>query len=116
LDQNNLQIHQEKGAHILGEFLQKNGATNELINNVIHLISKHEVGGDKNQNLLKDADSISFLENNADIFLSRFDRLGYANIKEKFDWMYERISDLKAKEIARPMYNKIIEQLNQRRK
>ncbi len=35
------------------------------------LVSKHEVGGNEDQNLLKDADSISFFENQVGHFLSK---------------------------------------------
>lgn len=112
LDKDHLTLHQEKGAEILGEFLQKNGADIAIAERVKHLVSKHEVGGDTDQNLLKDADSISFLENNTQIFLSRIGKLGYNAIKEKFDWMYNRISDPKAKEIAAPFYKKMIQELD----
>src|SRR3989344_1580256 len=81
------------------------------IERVKYLISKHEVGGDDDQNLLKDADSLSFVENNADFFISRLDKLGYEKIKEKFDWMFNRITDQKAKEIAKPFYENMIYQL-----
>ncbi len=82
-----------------------------MINKVVHLIRGHEVGGDNNQNILMDADSLSFVENNADIFLSRYDELGYNKIREKFDWMFNRISDKKRKEIARPYYEDMIKKL-----
>src|SRR3990167_8906279 len=52
--------HSAKGAEIMGEFLEKNGANIETINKVKHLISNHEVGGDEEQNALMDADSISY--------------------------------------------------------
>lgn len=113
-DQDELKHHQEKGAEILAKFLRDNGASEECITKVKYLVSKHEVGGDVDQNLLKDADSLSFVENNADIFLSRLDKLGYDRVKEKFDWMYNRISDAKAKEIARPFYESMIRKLNQK--
>ncbi len=112
LDKDDLTYHQEKGAEILAEFLVKIGAENTIVERVKHLVSKHEVGGDADQNLLKDVDSISFVENNTQIFLSRIGKLGYNAIKEKFDWMYNRISDLKAKELARPFYEKMILELN----
>lgn len=113
-DKNQLKVHQERGAEILANFLKERGASDNLITKVRHLISKHEEGGDADQNLLMDADSLSFVENNLDIFLSRFDKLGYEKIREKFDWMYNRITDPKAKQIARPFYEKMIEQLNDR--
>ncbi|HZP55645.1 MAG TPA: DUF4202 family protein [Candidatus Saccharimonadales bacterium] len=114
LDKNDNTYHQEKGAEIVGEFLAQSGGSDQLITRVKHLVSKHEYGGDADQDLLKDADSLSFLENNAPIFLKRLDKLGYGKIKDKFDWMYDRISDPKAKKIAKPFYEKMIEKLENR--
>lgn len=110
-DEKWIEYHSNEGAKILGEFLIKQKVDNDLIKRVKHLVSKHEVGGDDDQNLLKDADSLSFLENNAFLFLSKIDKLGFDRIKEKFDWMYERISSPKAKEIAKPFYDTIISEL-----
>jgi hypothetical protein len=104
--------HQEEGARIMGEFLEKQGADTKLIERVKHLITKHEIGGDEDQNLLKDCDSLSFVENNTQIFIPRLEKLGYDKIKEKMDWMYNRISDSHAKELATPFYEKMIAELN----
>ena len=106
--------HQEKGAEIIGNFLKEQGADDKLIKRVKHLVSAHEYGGDDDQNLLKDADSLSFVENNASIFIARLDKLGYDNVKEKFDWMYGRISEPKAKQLAKPFYEKMIKKLHER--
>lgn len=110
-DEEWLKYHSAKGAEILGEFLLKEQVGKEIINKVKHLISKHEVGGDEEQNLLKDADSLSFVENNAPIFLSKIDKLGYERVKEKFDWMHDRISSQRAKELAKPFYDKMMFEL-----
>jgi 8-oxo-dGTP diphosphatase len=103
--------HAEKGAEILGEFLDKEGADKKMIDRVKHMVARHEQGGDEDQNLLKDADSLSFVENNGPIFLAKIDRLGYDRVKEKFDWMYNRISSKKAKQIGKPFYDKMIKEL-----
>ncbi len=111
-DEEFLQYHQEKGAEIAGEFLVKNNATNKLVERVKMLISKHEVGGNEDQNILKDADSVSFFENNVEHFLKEHvKKLSKEKVKEKFDWMFNRITSKKAKEIAKPWYNKAINQL-----
>jgi hypothetical protein len=110
-----LEFHSNEGAKILEAFLIKQKADSNLINRVKHLVSKHETGGDEDQNLLKDADSLSFLENNAAIFLSKIDKLGFDRVKEKFAWMYERISSSKAKEIAKPFYEKMMNDLEAHR-
>lgn len=105
-------IHQKRSAKIIVEFLTKRGAQKEMIKRVKFLVSKHEEGGNADQNLLKDADSISFLENNVYMFLKMMvPRRGKKKVRQKFDWMYSRITSKKAKSIAKPMYKKAIEKL-----
>lgn len=112
-DENLMKIHQEEGARIMGDYLEKVGANKKLIERVMHLISKHEVGGDKDQNILKDADSLSFFGTNADHFIKvKAKKAGKDKVKKKFDWMYERITSKKAKEIAQPLYLKAMESLS----
>jgi len=108
-DKEHLERHQEKGAKIIAEFLEKNGVDQELIDRVKMLISKHEVGGNDEQNLLKDADSISFFETNAPDFIThQLPKVGREKVEEKFRWMFDRITSKKAQEIARPMYEKVM--------
>ena len=69
------------------------------------LVSKHEIGGNDDQNLLKDADSISFFENNVEYFVGRtVSETGKEKVKDKFDWMYNRMTSEKAKQFARQLY------------
>lgn len=105
LDQFYLKDHPEEGAKIMGKFLEKNGANKATINKVRRLISKHEVGGDEEQNALMDADSISFFETNAQHFVKeRTSYESYEKIKEKLDWMFNRISREEHKKFARENY------------
>lgn len=109
-----LDNHQKKGAEIIADFLVKRNSGQKLIDRVKMLVSKHEVGGNADQNLLKDADSISFFENNTDHFIEKLVPLfGKEAIEEKFDWMYERITSKKAQRIARPMYEKALRKLKE---
>ncbi len=104
--------HPKKGAEITGNFLEKQGADEELISRVKMLVSKHEVGGNRDQNLIKDADSISFFENNAEHFATKLTRdISRAKVKEKLDWMFERITFQDAKKLAEPWYKKAINKL-----
>ncbi|MBT3690177.1 DUF4202 family protein [bacterium] len=108
-----IKYHQEKGAEIVCKFLEDCLADKGIVSKVYELISKHEVGGTEEQNILMDADSISFLENNVDHFLNKkVQEQGKQNIREKFDWMYNRISSDSAKEIAKPYYEDAIKRLN----
>lgn len=53
-------------------FLIQHGySTHVNIDRVVHLISKHEQGGDTDQNILMNADSASFLETNAYTFIEK---------------------------------------------
>lgn len=105
-------LHQERGAEIIADFLESKGAPAKLIKRVKMLVAKHEEGGNKDQDLLKDADSLSFLENNVNFFVEEMvPRFGKTGVREKLDWMFERISSDKAREIARPMYDVAIRKL-----
>jgi len=104
--------HQNEGAKLIGEYLQQIGANKDFIERVKMLVSKHEVGGNDDQNLLKDADSVSFFENNVDHFVNK--KVGETSkekVKDKFDWMFNRITSEKAKQIARPWYEEAIKKL-----
>ncbi|MEW6408068.1 MAG: DUF4202 family protein [Patescibacteria group bacterium] len=105
--------HEKRGAEIIGKFLKKQGADREMITRVKMLVSEHEEGGNKDQNLLKDADNISFFENNVSHFLPirSGDEMAGQKVREKFDWMFGRITFDKAKKIALPMYKKAINRL-----
>jgi len=107
-----LTYHQEEGARIIGEYLQQIGAHSEKVERVRMLVSKHEVGGNEDQNLLKDADSISFFENVIGYFVEKkISELGREKVKDKFDWMYHRITSDRAKAYAREGYEKSLRKL-----
>ncbi len=105
--------HEERGAEIIARFLKKEGAEQKLVKRVKMLVSRHEEGGNDDQILLKDADSISFFENNISLFLTKHvSEVGIEKVKEKFNWMFNRITSKRAKQIARPWYEKAIGNLN----
>jgi len=113
-DKEALETHQIKSAEIIGNFLEKEGVPSELVERVKHLVSRHEVGGDEDQDLLMDADSISFFENNAERFVTHYQKIfGKKFVKEKFDWMFNRISSEERKEICRDMYEKFVRMLEE---
>lgn len=112
LDNEHLKIHQKDGARIIYDFLIEKGADKIFASRVMGLVEAHEVGGNKEQNILKDADSISFFENNAGHFVEeKARRLGREKVKEKFDWMFNRITSKKAKKISRHWYERAIKEL-----
>ena len=101
-----LKDHQESSANIISEFLRKNDADEELVKRVWHLVSKHEEGGDEDQNILKDADSLSFFRGrNVESIARNHPEIP---LKPKIAWLYERITSDKAKELAKPLYEKAL--------
>lgn len=111
-DDDFLAIHQEKSAKVISDFLKENGADSTLIERVKMLVLRHEFGGNEDQNILKDADSLSFFENNIDHFFSKIMQMtNIKMIREKLDWMYDRIDSEQAKEIATPWYQDALKKL-----
>lgn len=109
LDDSGLRFHQEEGGRIMEKFLLEIGAPKAVASKVNHLISYHEEGGDLEQNVLKDADSISYFEVNAPLHATWIEK-GFPKeeLKKKFDWMFERITLNEAKAIALPLYQEAL--------
>ena len=108
-----LKEHQAECAKIICEFLRKNDYDSKATDRVHNMVLNHEIGGDPESDLIKDADSISYFEVNAMRFVEIVAKdLGKQKIKNKLDWMYERISSSKARQIAKPMYDKALKALD----
>lgn len=104
--------HGKRSARFVGQFLKVHGASKKLANKVKRLIISHEIGGDPETDFLKDADSVSFLEINAPLFFSQIpEKLSKQEVKEKFDYMFNRISSEKARKLALPFYKKALNDL-----
>lgn len=103
--------HQTEGGKIMYEFLTKEGYDNERAARVRNLISCHEVGGDEEQNLLKDADSISWLEVSAPKHISR-KTFSKEELSKKIESMFSRISSEEAREMAKPFYEEDLKMLD----
>jgi len=89
--------HAERSAEFISEILRKNNYSDTIIYKVKTLVSKHEVGGDEESNVLKDADSLAYFEHNIPSYLKRN---GLERTKEKIKFMFERMSPA-AKKIAK---------------
>jgi len=109
-----LKFHQNMGAKIIYNFLTNHDINKKTILTITNLIKKHEVGGNIYQNILKDADSISFFETSSKSFINmtKEKKEIKEKIKLKFDRMYNRITSKKAQKIALPLYTKSIKNLN----
>jgi hypothetical protein len=105
--------HSNLSAEIIAKFLLSEKVDDTTIKKVKLLVFHHETGGSNDENILKDADSISFLENNVDHFIKlKATETSYDFVKEKFDYMFNRISSPIARKIAEPMYQNAIRNLN----
>jgi len=109
LDPEVLRNHQENGAIAVYDFLIREGADPGFALKVKNLIRRHEMGGTHEQNILKDADSISYFETNSATHAGWTDKFSREEIKAKLDWMYDRISSQNAKNIAEPIYKNVLD-------
>jgi hypothetical protein len=103
-------LHAERSAAIVGDWLRGEGADEELVTEVERLIRAHEVGGAPDEDLVQAADSISFIEVNVDL-PARWAAEGKASFERGVDqhrWMYERIRVPRARELARPLYERVL--------
>jgi hypothetical protein len=98
--------HSERSAGIVGEWLRGQGGDEELVAEVEELILLHETGGSPEANLLQAADSLSFLEVNADLVAAWAleGRCDTERSKAQLTYMYERIRLDRARELAGPLY------------
>jgi hypothetical protein len=98
-------LHSARSARIVGAWLRQMGADETLTAGVEGLIQAHEIGGWPEANLVQAADSLSFLETNIDLFLGMVSsgKRTAAEVKEKFDYSYDRIQVPEAKKLAGPL-------------
>lgn len=106
--------HEIRGAEIIGDFIERLGARKDLTNRVRMLVSRHERGGDEDQNLLRDADSIAFFEVYVagKLMSEMIDYIGKEEARKKIEFMYERINNDEAKKISRKWRDKAISDLD----
>jgi len=101
--------HGKRSAGFVEQKLREGMNKNSLIKEIRELIEFHEFGGNNHKDLIKDSDSLSFLEINVPIFISWIPaRRTKEDVKEKIDYMFGRISSSKAKKLAKPLYEKAV--------
>ena len=81
--------HARNGAAILLEILEGCGVAASIAKEAGRLVTLHEVGGDPQADLLKDADSISYFKVNLPLY---FRREGWEEAKRRSVWGYRRLS------------------------
>jgi len=113
IEQGVLRKHQELSAKEITKFLEKEKIKKDVIERVAMLISHHEEGGNEDQNILKDADCVSYFENQALRHVKTWQQKGKnkEQIKNKFDYTFNKITSKKAESIAQPMYEQALRSL-----
>ena len=116
IDRSYYEAHAARSARIVSTFLREHEAPEELVEKVAALITVHEDGGWPEANFVQAADSLSFLEVNVDMFLHFIqepdNKWTRELVREKFQWMYERIQIAEAYKQATPLYNLAIQKLD----
>jgi hypothetical protein len=107
-------LHAARSARIVGEWLRSQGAGEPLVADVEALIRVHEDGGWPEANLVQAADSLSFLDCNIDLFLSRVreGKWAAADVRVKFQYSYDRIQVPHPRELALPMLHSALDRLS----
>lgn len=111
-DKECLRWHEDRSSQIASEFLKRHQVSSAFISQVIELIKVHEEGNGDEANILRDADSISFLEVVAPFFISQVPSLfTQQQVREKVDYMYQRITLVEAKRLGRLFYQRALKVL-----
>ena len=115
MDPEALKKHQNLSASEAEKFLIAQSADTGLIKKVKEFIAHHEEGGDEEQNILCDADSMVYMENNAVRHAEEYKQRGKTReeVKKKLDYVFTRITSQKAKQIAFGWYKESLKMLNE---
>ena len=80
--------HALRSAKIISELMGKLNFDKKTLEKTRFLIENHEVGGGGDVEILKEADSLSFFENN----LKHYKKINPDYVKDKIRFMYDRLS------------------------
>lgn len=89
--------HSLRSAKFICDILKRYNYPQEIIDKVKYLVENHEVGGDEEANILRDADSLAYFDYNIPSYLKRN---GEEQTREKIKFMYKRLS-IEAKELVK---------------
>lgn len=114
IESSKVRKHQDLSALEASKFLEKEGINSNKINRIKELISHHQEGGDEEQNILCDADAITYFENSALRHARNYREKGRSKkeMKAILEYNYNRISTDKAQEITKKWYKEALEELN----
>jgi len=88
--------HAQHSADLLRPILTSCNMAQDIVDEACRLVKIHEVGGDPDADLLKDADSISYFDVNLPLY---YQREGWEESKRRSLWGYQRLT-LRAKKIV----------------
>ncbi|MFC1552634.1 DUF4202 family protein [Candidatus Latescibacterota bacterium] len=90
------QAHALNCAEILVEIMEDFGVKQSIIDDVAHLVANHESGGNEREELLKDADTLSFFHVSLPLY---YDRKGPVMTKKRCVWGFKKLSDHLKKDV-----------------
>jgi hypothetical protein len=108
--------HSMRSAQFVHHWLYHQRATDDLVAEVETLILLHEFGGGDLANVLQAADSLSFLETNADL-VAGWARDGLCSperAREQHRWMHDRIRLPAARDAAAPLLERALARVDGR--
>ncbi len=102
--------HTKRSAEIVSRWLREQGAPEGFISAVEVPILQHEFGGSPEGDLIQAADSLSFLDVNGHLVTAWVTggETSLPNAIKKLDWMYDRIKLTDARELARPVHDRVV--------
>lgn len=110
-DQEYLKWHGNRSAEFAEKLLRENGFNDEeKIVRIKGIIAEHSFGGTKEKDLMMDADSLSFFENNALAIVKKYD--DKERMRKKINSEFNRIVNDKAKKLAQPFFEKAMNKLS----
>lgn len=107
-DAETVRAHCERSARVVGEWLRREGAAEELAAAVEELVLLHETGGTDEADLLQAADSLSFLETNPAARWVREGRATPEHAASKLRAMHDRIRLPEARALAAPLLERAL--------
>jgi hypothetical protein len=105
-------VHQARSVEVVSAWLAEQGR-DDLVQAVSEIVGGHEWGGSPGADLVQAADSISFLETTAREAPGwiREGRYSRERTVDQIKWMYERIRLHRARELARPFFERAMRDL-----
>ncbi|HRY82329.1 MAG TPA: DUF4202 family protein [Candidatus Moranbacteria bacterium] len=100
--------HAKRSAKIVINMMKKYHYGKHNLEKVKRLIESHEVGGNKEQNILMEADSLAYFDYNVPHYFRRY---GDKRTKEKIQFMYKRLSNKAQCLVRKIKFNKKVKAL-----